>query len=61
MSDESRNVLVVTFEDSANPVKVCTCVHACVCVCVCTCVCACACACVCVLVTGHWTHPLPPS
>ena len=23
MSDESRNVLVVTFEDSAEPVKVC--------------------------------------
>ena len=54
MSDESRNVLVVTFEDSANPVKVCTCVHACVCVCVCTCVCACACVCVCwSLDTGH--------
>ena len=25
MSDESRNVLVVTFEDSAEPVKVCVC------------------------------------
>ena len=30
MSDESRNVLVVTFEDSAEPVKVCVCVRACV-------------------------------
>ena len=30
MSDESRNVLVVTFEDSAEPVKVCVCVHVCV-------------------------------
>ena len=31
MSDESRNLLVVTFEDSAEPVKVCVpvCVHAC--------------------------------
>ena len=29
MSDESRNVLVVTFEDSAEPVKVC--VYVCVC------------------------------
>ena len=26
MSDESRNVLVVTFEDSAESVKVCACV-----------------------------------
>ena len=37
MSDESRNVLVVTFEDSEEPVKVCACprmcVHACACVC----------------------------
>ena len=32
MSDESRNVLVVTFEDSAEPVKVCACVCACMCV-----------------------------
>ena len=41
MSDESRNVLVVTFEDSAEPVKVCACpcmcVHACACVCACMC------------------------
>ena len=30
MSDESRNVLVVTFEDSTEPVKVCVCVCVCV-------------------------------
>ena len=34
MSDESRSVLVVTFEDSAEPVKVCVCVCVRVCVCV---------------------------
>ena len=36
--DESRNVLVVPFEGSTEPVKVCVCVcvHVlCVCVCVC--------------------------
>ena len=37
MSDESRNVLVVTFEDSAGPVKVCVCVFVCTCVHVCAC------------------------
>ena len=47
MSDESRNVLVVTFEDSAEPVKVCVCVYMCVCVCVCVCMCVCVCVCVC--------------
>ena len=51
MSDESRNVLVVTFEDAVEPVKVCVCMCACVCVCVCVCVrvheCVChVCACV---------------
>ena len=30
MSDESRNVPVVTFEDSAEPVKVWVCVFVCV-------------------------------
>ena len=36
MSDESRNVLVVTSEDSAESVKVYVCASACVwCVCVC--------------------------
>ena len=38
MSDESRSVLVVTFEDSTEPVKVCMCVHECVCACACVCV-----------------------
>ena len=46
MSDESRNVLVVTFEDSAKPVKVCVCVY------VCACMRACMCAC-CICVGGH--------
>ena len=54
MSDESRNVLVVTFEDSTEPVKVYVCASACVwCVCVCVCVvCVCVrvCKCVCVCV-----------
>ena len=53
MSDESRNVLVVTFEDSAEPVKVCVCVcvYASMCVCVlCASVCACVCVYVCVCV-----------
>ena len=38
-----RNVLVVTFEDSAEPVKVCVhvCVHACACVCISVCICTC--------------------
>ena len=57
MSDESRNVLVVTSEDSTEPVKVYVCASACVwCVCVCVCVCVCLCVvcacgvCVCVRV-----------
>ena len=33
MSDESRNVLVVTFENSAESVVVSVCVCVCVCVC----------------------------
>ena len=49
MSDESRNVLVVTFEHAAESVKVC--VYICVCVCVCglvwlyVCGCRCGCGC----------------
>ena len=35
MSNESRNVLVVTFEDSAESVKVCVCVCACLSMCMC--------------------------
>ena len=54
MSDESRNVLVVTFEDYAEPVEVS--VGACVCV-VCVwcvwCVCVCVHVCVCVRVYMH--------
>ena len=66
MSDESRNVLVVTFEDSAEPVKVCVCASVCaymstymrahMCVCMCgeplllPCLCVHACMCVCVCV-----------
>ena len=54
MSDESRNVLVVTFEDSAEVVKVCVCEHVCV-VCV-WCVCSvCACVCVHVCETLLWS------
>ena len=55
MSDESRNVLVVTFDDSAEPVKVCVCVcvlcGVCsVCVCVRLHVCGvCVCVHVCVV------------
>ena len=48
MSDESRNVLVVTFEDSAESVKVCVCV----CVCV-VCVCVCASVHVCVFIRAY--------
>ena len=51
MSDESRNVLVVIFEDSAGTVKVCMCSCVCVCMCVCVCVRACVRA-VCVCVGG---------
>ena len=60
-----RNVLVVTFEDSAEPVKVCVhvCVHACACVCISVCICTCtlcvsvnvgegACALLCQLIYG---------
>ena len=59
MSDESRNVLGVTFEDSAESIKVCVCmcVHVCgvrVCVvCVCVCVCASVCVCMCVHTCIH--------
>ena len=50
MSNESRNVLVVTFEDSAEPVKVCVCgwVYV-VCVCFCLCFYVCVRVCVCML------------
>ena len=41
MCDESRNVLVVIFEDSAGPVKVCMCSCVRVCMCVRVCVPAC--------------------
>ena len=47
MSDESRNVLVVPFEDSAEPVKVCVCARTCCLWCVCVSVCVCLCVCVC--------------
>ena len=39
MSDESRNVLVVTLEHTTQPVKVCVCASMRVCVRVCACVC----------------------
>ena len=48
MSDESRNVLVVTFEDSAEVVKVCVCVCVPLCVCGVCVVCAHVCVCMCV-------------
>ena len=51
MSDESRNVLVVPFEDSAEPVKVCVCARVLFVVCVCFHLCLCVCVCVCVLCT----------
>ena len=35
MSNESRNVLMITFEDSVEPVKLCVCVCVCVCVYIC--------------------------
>ena len=56
MSNESRNVLVVTFEDSAEPVKVgvgMMCVGVCICVHVCTCVL------LCVFVTLEQPRALP--
>ena len=43
MSDESRNVLVVTFEHAAEPVKECVCVLFLVCVCFCLCLYVCVC------------------
>ena len=57
MSDESRNVLVVTFEDYAEPVEVSVgarvCVVCVVCVRLCACVCLCACIYACARCVGE--------